>query len=103
MTQLTEQNARQIFADVNTRNVDKIVEHYAENATFQVPNLDAPVVGKEAIRTYVTSALTAFPDWSMDVREVLVSGHEAVVRDHALAPARRGRHGLAVNNRANPP
>jgi len=79
MTQLTEQHARQIFADVNTRDVDKIVEHYAENATFQVPNLDAPVVGKEAIRTYVTSALTAFPDWSMDVREVLVSGHEAVV------------------------
>jgi ketosteroid isomerase-like protein len=79
MTQLTEQHARQIFADVNTRNVDKIVGHYADNATFQVPNLDAPLVGKEAIRTYVSSALAAFPDWTMEVKEILVSGHEAVV------------------------
>jgi len=79
ITQLTEQHARQIFADVNTRNVDKIVENYAENATFQVPTLDSPLVGKAAIRSYISSALTAFPDWSLDVKEVLVSGHEAVV------------------------
>lgn len=79
MTQLTEQSARQIFADVNTRNVDKIVDHYAENASFQVPSLDSPLVGREAIRTFLTSSLTAFPDWTMDVTEVLVSGHEAVV------------------------
>jgi ketosteroid isomerase-like protein len=79
VTQLTEQHARQLIAEVNTRNVDKIVEQYAENASFQVPNLDAPLVGKEAIRTYVTGALAAFPDWTMDVKEVLVSGQEAVI------------------------
>ncbi|MCI4372660.1 MAG: nuclear transport factor 2 family protein [Thermoplasmata archaeon] len=79
MTQLTEQHARQIFADVNTRNVDKIVDNYAEGASFQVPSLDAPLVGKEAIRTYLTSSLTAFPDWSMDVNHVIVAGQEAVV------------------------
>jgi ketosteroid isomerase-like protein len=79
MTQLTEQSARQIFADVNTRNVDKIVDLYAENASFQVPNLESPLVGKMAIRSYVAGALAAFPDWTMDVNSVLVSGHEAVV------------------------
>jgi|SRR5271155_1728540 len=79
MTQLTEQSARQIFADVNTRNVEKIVELYAENASFQVPTLESPLVGKDAIRSYVTGALTAFPDWTMDVSSVIVSGQEAVV------------------------
>jgi ketosteroid isomerase-like protein len=79
MTQLTEQSARQIFADVNTRNVDKVVETYADDASFQVPSLDAPLVGKEAIRAYLTSAWTAFPDWTMDISKVIVSGDEAVV------------------------
>jgi ketosteroid isomerase-like protein len=79
MSQLTEQNARQIFADSNTRNVDKIVEMYAENASYQVPTLESPLVGKEAIRTYLTSALTAFPDWTTDINSVIVSGQEAVV------------------------
>ncbi|MCI4364986.1 MAG: nuclear transport factor 2 family protein [Thermoplasmata archaeon] len=79
MTPLTEQETRQFFAVVNTRNVDKVVELYAENATFQVPNLDAPVVGKEAIRSYLTGAFAAFPDWTMDIGKVIVSGDEAVV------------------------
>jgi ketosteroid isomerase-like protein len=59
--------------------VETILAHYADNATFQVPTLESPLVGKEAIRTYLTSAFVTFPDWTMDLKEVLVSGHEAVV------------------------
>jgi len=79
MTQLTEQDARRLATVVNTRNVSKVVDEYAENATFQVPNLDAPLQGKEAIRSYLTSAFAAFPDWTMDISKVIVSGDEAVV------------------------
>jgi ketosteroid isomerase-like protein len=79
MTALTEQNARLFFAEVNSRNVAKIVEQYAEDASFQVPALDAPIQGREAIRSYLTGAFAAFPDWTMDISKVLVSGDEAVV------------------------
>ncbi|MGP8076488.1 MAG: nuclear transport factor 2 family protein [Thermoplasmata archaeon] len=79
MTQLTEPEARQMIAVVNTRNVEKIVEQYAENASFQVPRLESPIVGKEAIRSFLTSAFAAFPDWTMDINNVIVSGNEAIV------------------------
>jgi steroid delta-isomerase-like uncharacterized protein len=79
MTQLTEQEARQMIAVVNTRNVEKVVDQYAEDASFQVPSMETPLKGKEAIRSYLTSAFAAFPDWSMDIGKVIVSGDETVV------------------------
>ncbi|MGA9840016.1 MAG: nuclear transport factor 2 family protein [Thermoplasmata archaeon] len=79
MTELTEPEARQMVDVVNTRNVEKVVEQYAENASFQVPNLESPIEGKEAIRSYLTSAFAAFPDWTMDISKVIVSGNEAIV------------------------
>jgi ketosteroid isomerase-like protein len=79
MAQLTEQDARQMIAVVNTRNVDKVVDQYAEDASYQVPNMESPIRGKEAIRTYLTNAFAAFPDWTMDVGKVIVSGDETIV------------------------
>lgn len=79
MTQLTEQDARQMIAVVNTRNVEKVVEQYADDATFQVPNLETPLRGKEAIRTYLAGSFTAFPDWTINVSKIFVSGNETVV------------------------
>ncbi len=79
MTQLTEPEARQIVEALNTRNVEKTVERYAETASFQVPNLESPIEGKAAIRSYLSSAFAAFPDWTMDIDKVLVSGNEAIV------------------------
>jgi ketosteroid isomerase-like protein len=79
VTQITEAEARQMIAVANTRNVDKILEQYADNATFQVPNLDAPIHGKAAIREFLSGSFVAFPDWTIDVTKVFVSGDETVV------------------------
>lgn len=68
-----------MIAVVNTRNVETIVEQYAEDATFQVPNLAAPIHGKTAIRNFLTGSFTAFPDWTMDVSRVYVTGSDVVV------------------------
>jgi steroid delta-isomerase-like uncharacterized protein len=81
LTQLTEQEARQMIAVVNTRNVDKVIEQYADDATFQVPNLEKPLTGKPAIRSYLTESFAAFPDWTMDITKVFVQGNEVVVID----------------------
>lgn len=79
MTQLTEPEARQMIAVVNTRNVDKIVEQYAEDATYQVPSLETPIHGRNAIRGFLSGAFAAFPDWTMDVSRVYVAGNDVVV------------------------
>jgi ketosteroid isomerase-like protein len=79
MTTLTEQDARLLFASVNTRDVSKVVDTFADDASYQVPTLDAPIQGKENIRSYLTSAFAAFPDWNMEITNVIVSGNEAVV------------------------
>lgn len=79
MPQITEENARQMIAVVNTRNVEKVMEQYAENATFQVPVLETPLHGKDAIRAFITGNFAAFPDWTIDVKKVFVSGDETVV------------------------
>ncbi len=81
MTQLTEQEARQMLDVVNTRNVEKVVEQYADDATFQVPHLESPLKGKAAIRTFLSENFAAFPDWKMDVSKVLVHGNDVVVVD----------------------
>jgi steroid delta-isomerase-like uncharacterized protein len=79
MTQLTEQDARQMINVVNTRNVDQVMEQYADDATFQVPDLAAPLHGKTEIRNFLTGSFAAFPDWTLDVTKVFVSGDETVV------------------------
>jgi len=79
MTELTEQQSRQLIGVVNSRNVDTVVEQYAEDATFQVPSMETPIHGKNAIRAFYTGRFTAFPDWTIDVTKVFVSGDETVV------------------------
>ena len=87
MTQLTEHDARQMIAVVNTRNPEKIVEQYAEDVTFQVPGLDSPLHGKVAIREFLKGNFEAFPDWTMDISKVFVSADETV-----LVSSARGTH-----------
>ena len=68
-----------MIANVNSRNIEKVMAQYAEDATFQVPNLDEPVRGKEAIRAFLMRSFAAFPDWRMVVAKVIVSGGETIV------------------------
>jgi len=79
MTQPTEQETRQMIAVINARNVDKVVEQYAENATFQAPSMATPIHGKNAIRAYYQGNFAAFPDWTIEPSEVFVSGTTTVV------------------------
>jgi steroid delta-isomerase-like uncharacterized protein len=76
-----------MIAIVNTHNADKIVEQYADDVTFQVPGLDAPLHGKVAIRDFLKGNFEAFPDWTMDITKVFVSADETV-----LVSSARGTH-----------
>jgi ketosteroid isomerase-like protein len=79
MKRLTEHDARQTLAVANTRDIGKMVDLFAEGATYQVPDLEFPLRGKTAIRAFFTDNFAAFPDWTIDVSKVFVSGDETVV------------------------
>jgi steroid delta-isomerase-like uncharacterized protein len=93
MTQFTETDARQMIAVANTRNVDRILEQYADDATFQAPMLDKPLKGKDAIRAFLSGSFTAFPDWNLDLQKVVVSGNETFTVDSV-----RGTHEGALTS-----
>jgi C-1 hydroxylase len=92
MTAITEPQIREMIAVVNTRNVDKVLEQYAEDATFQDPSNEHPIQGKAAIRTVFTEAFTAFPDWTVEPRTISVVGNEVLIVNSV-----RGTHDGPLN------
>jgi steroid delta-isomerase-like uncharacterized protein len=79
MMQITEPQVREMIAVVNSRNVDKVLEQYAEDATFQSPAESQPIQGKTAIRTAYTNAFAAFPDWTMEPKTISIVGSEVLI------------------------
>lgn len=79
MTAITEPQVREMIAVVNSRNVDKVLEQYAEDATFQTPSEEHAIRGKAAIRTAMTEAFAAFPDWTIDPKVISVAGNEVLI------------------------
>ena len=68
-----------MIAVVNTRNVDKVMEQYAENASFQSPTEERPIQGKAGIRTALSEAFTAFPDWTIEPKTISIVGSEVLI------------------------
>jgi hypothetical protein len=79
MMHTTEQNARQLVQNFNSRNLDRAVAQFADNATFQFPGMEVAITGKDAIRAFLKDGYTAFPDWRMDVSKIIISGGETIV------------------------
>lgn len=79
MTAITEPQVREMIAVVNTRNVDKVLEQFAEDATFQDPSQEHPAQGKAAIRTALTESFVAFPDWTVEPKTISVVGNEVLI------------------------
>ncbi|MFZ1023372.1 MAG: ester cyclase [Thermoplasmata archaeon] len=79
MTAVTETQAREMIAVVNSRNVEKVLDQYAEDATFQGPGQEHPIQGKEALRAFYTGSFAAFPDWTLNVTTLSVVGNEVLI------------------------
>lgn len=68
-----------MIAVVNSRNVDKVLDQFAEDATFQTPTEEHQVQGKAAIRSAFANAFAAFPDWTIDPKTISVIGNEILI------------------------
>ena len=79
MTAVTEPQVREMFAVVNSRNVDNVLDQYAEDATFQGFAEEQPIRGKAAIRTALTNGFVAFPDWTIEPRTISIVGNEILL------------------------
>jgi steroid delta-isomerase-like uncharacterized protein len=95
VTSITETQVREMIAVVNSRNIDKVMEQYAEDATFQSPAEEHAVHGKSAIRTVYTDAFAAFPDWTIDPKTISITGNEVLVVNSI-----RGTHDGPLNTAA---
>jgi C-1 hydroxylase len=76
---ITEPQVRDMIAVVNSRNVEKVLEQYSEEATFQSPAEERAMQGKAAIRTMYTNAFTAFPDWKLEPNTISIVGNEVLI------------------------
>jgi SnoaL-like domain len=72
-------NARQIIALETGRNIDTIQEQYAEDARFLSPNMEVPLRGRAAIRSFFVRGFAGFRAWTVDVSRVHVKGGDVVV------------------------
>jgi ketosteroid isomerase-like protein len=63
--------AENVLSAWNTQDVEKVIEYYTENCTYQDPNTRGPVLGHEALRKYLTRL---FQEWKMhwSLREFFV-------------------------------
>jgi steroid delta-isomerase-like uncharacterized protein len=79
MKTLTEREALDMVNIANSRKVDQILEQYADDAVLEMPGEPKPFVGKEAIRAFEKENYTAFPDWTLNVKTVAVTGNEVLI------------------------
>lgn len=79
---MTEENAQKFaqawLQSFNSRDLDAILSHYAENVEFTSPivirlNYDASgtIHGKQALRAYLQKGLAAFPDLKFEFYHAL--------------------------------
>jgi steroid delta-isomerase-like uncharacterized protein len=81
MAELTEHDARRFVELANSRDPDQLLQEFAEDGTFQNGSLLEPLKGKEAIRDFFRTGLSAFPDFHIEPKKIVVSGNEILQLD----------------------
>jgi steroid delta-isomerase-like uncharacterized protein len=79
MSTVTEPQIRDMIAVVNSRNVEKVLEQFSEEATFQGPAEERAMQGKSAIRMAYANAFAAFPDWTLEPKTISIIGNEVLI------------------------
>jgi len=87
----------------NTHSVDKVLEHYAENAELDTPEASQPLRGKSAIRENIQGWMKAFPDVTGDVEKSVVSGQEVALLVHFPIELGPGQTIPATNKKVEMP
>jgi predicted ester cyclase len=86
-----EEIIRGAFASLNGRKLNAYLEYWGENAkNFNV------VMGREGIRRGVEDILATFPDWHMEIAELIARGDSVVVR-FTVSGTHRGIAKLPMN------
>jgi len=86
-----EEIIRGAFASLNGRNLNAYLEYWGENAkNFNV------AMGREGIRRGCDDILATFPDWHMEIAELIARGDSVVVR-FTVSGTHRGVARLPMN------
>lgn len=93
MTNTTEKHVKDLNETWNTKNAEKVSEHFAEDASFQDPFTPQPVQGRAAVKGYLTGLFTAFPDFSLKLGNTIIQGDTAVALNTATGTFKGEMHG----------
>lgn len=66
-------------AQFDSANIDRLVDRYADDATYMGPDVDQPIVGKDAIRETFRAYFRAFPDLSTQQKSSVQHGKRLIV------------------------
>jgi ketosteroid isomerase-like protein len=80
--QITQALMRAISAAFNARDIDKIMSHFTDDATFYMARGPEPVGrsvhGKAAIRKVIADRFAVIPDMRWEHKEYFIAGNRAV-------------------------
>jgi ketosteroid isomerase-like protein len=92
----TDQGSVESFlTDVRTAriagDVEALMGHFAEDATFRIAGAGAPAVGKDAIRDALAGLVEEFQYLEWNPTNVFVAGDELSIRSHVKMRHKSGR------------
>ena len=98
-----QQLAEEWYAAWNAHDLDRILEHYADDVEMTSPlvaqlagNADGRIVGKDALRRYFAAGLEAYPDLRFEPRALFV-GVDSIVLHYLGAKDRPSAEVVFLN------
>ena len=85
MANINEKTIEAMNTAWNTKNAERIVEHFSDEISFEDPFTSTPIKGKTAVKGYLTGLFTAFPDFKVTVGKTVIQGNTAVALNTATA------------------
>ena len=80
-----EEVVHEIVARFNRRDLEGLLERYADDAALHEPYVEEPIAGKKALRRFHEELFRAFPDETLEIRQLISSGDWVVARIVASA------------------
>jgi steroid delta-isomerase-like uncharacterized protein len=74
------QFAKQAIAAVNAHDIDRYLQLIDSSYVAESETLPAPIHGHEGARQFLTMMFQAFPDFHLEVEEIIASGDHVVTR-----------------------
>jgi steroid delta-isomerase-like uncharacterized protein len=100
---MSEQDNRRLieeqFAAMNAHDLDRCVKNYADSYIAETDVSPSPIRGAEGVKQFLSTYFKAFPDFHLDIEQIITSGDHVVVRWRTTGTHKGEFNGIAPTNR----